>query len=88
MKYAVVIMTSSCLGSLTGLLSAWGAAAYSSATINPDPRPGWFVSMPVWGAVGGLAVGLIAVVVSRSVTRSAAQEPNKALHTEPRVARL
>ena len=88
MKYAVVIMSSAFLGGMTGLLSAWGAAAHSSAIINPDPRPGWFVSMPVWGAVGGLAVGLIAVVVSRFITHSAAEKPNKALHTEPRAARL
>jgi len=80
MKYAVVIVTCAFLGCLTGQLSAWGAAAYSSPIMNPDPRPGWFVSMPVWGAVGGTVVGLIAVAVLRSITRSAAlQEPNQAL---------
>lgn len=72
MKYAVLIVTCAFLGGSIGLLSAWGAAAYSSPIMNPDPRPGWFVSVPMWGAVGGTAVGLIALAASRAVDRSAA----------------
>ncbi|QEL14179.1 hypothetical protein [Limnoglobus roseus] len=81
MKYAVLIVTCAFLGGVIGLLSAWGAAAYCSPTLNPDPRPGWFASMPWWGAVTGTAVGLLAVVAARAASHPVPlQEPNHELN--------
>lgn len=79
MKYAAVFVTCAFLGGLTGLFSAWGAAAYSSPNMNPDPRPGWFVSMPALGVIGGSVVGLIAVAVARVASRPVSTETHRTL---------
>ncbi len=68
MKLALTVITTAAVGCVCGLLAAWGVVAYSLVnTPNVIVRPinplFVFMLLPAGGAIGGLLIGLTAIVV-------------------------